>query len=903
MTDPKDQPDATDDPLKRQTAVLLRMAKSQAIDSGDLSAALREITEAASQGLDIERVGVWFYEDASKDAMSSPDLYLRSDQEHATAPILSHTAFPVYFAELAKERVLPASDAHTHPGTAELSEAYLTPLGIGSLLDAPIRHHGRMVGIVCHEHVGPARQWTQEEINFAGSMADAVARALASEERRKAEIALRDANRDLESRIAERTQELARSNEELKRLHRAKDEMFHNVSHELRTPLTLILSPVEAMCERGDLGEVDLRRLTSVRRNALRLLSLINDLLDLAKLEATALTANAQIVDIGAALSRLADDIRQPAKDAGITLRYEGPGDGLFYSVDPDHLERVMLNLMSNALKFTPDGGQVTVEASDTDDGLAIAVRDTGVGIPAEALEHIFDRFRQAVGDSVRQFGGTGIGLSLAAQLVRLMDGTITVDSEPGKGAAFTVLVPTTHRSSGPAAPRPTTAKGLGTISRQAAYARFELDANVPRSRGDFGPLVVIAEDDPGVRGELVELLAPYYRVHACEDGEEAFEAVLNLRPHVALLDMMMPKMDGLSLTVALRERHELRDTAIIMLTARDDLADRVRGREVGVDAYLTKPYHGQEVLATIRGLLRSRMRVVGNYLLHERVGSGGQASVYRAEHLETGTPAALKLIGGLDTNDSRARERLARERQALTTIEHPNIVRVLEEGEHEGRFYVAMEYLSGVNLVSLVRRSGALNPDETAAIAIAMCDALSAVHGAGLLHRDVKSANIMVLHGKKSLRQRTRLIDFGAVFRQDSQTDTSLIGTLSYTAPEILAGEAATVASDLYGLGITMFYMATAALPFEASDRERLVRDVMQGAPTNMDVFVKTAPQPLVEIVSRAIARAPAQRFQSARSLRDALAAAFAGDAAGPSAAAEDIHDMPTQVKADCQT
>lgn len=194
--------------LIRQNGVLLRLSRSGVIDDGVLGPALQEITEAAAHGLDVERVGVWFYQDEQNDAMSSPDLFSRSTGEHGTAPVLSHTAFPAYFAELATERALAAHDAHTHPGTAELSEAYLTPLGIGALLDTPIRHHGHMVGIVCHEHVGPARNWSQEDINFAGSMADAVARTLAGVERQEAKEALREANRELENRIEARTQEL-----------------------------------------------------------------------------------------------------------------------------------------------------------------------------------------------------------------------------------------------------------------------------------------------------------------------------------------------------------------------------------------------------------------------------------------------------------------------------------------------------------------------------------------------------------------------------------------------------------------------------------------------------------------------------------------------------------------------
>lgn len=859
--------------LKRKNDCLHTLARSGAIDSGDLTAAFREITEAASTGLDIERVGVWLYEDDTKDAMSSPDLYLRTQQEHATAPVLSHTAFPTYFSELAKERVIPAGDAHTHPATAELSEAYLTPLGIGALLDAPIRFGGKMVGLVCHEHVGPAREWTQEEINFAGAMADSVARAMAAHERLNAVEALREANRTLEDRIRDRTAQLAQSNDQLKQLHRHKDEMFQNVSHELRTPLTLIMSPLERLLEDEALAEAHRPALMGMRKNAFRLLGMINDLLDLAKLEATALEFHPVPVDVHGTCARMVAELESAAADRGIALRFTGASEATWASLDPQFFERVLVNLLSNALKFTPKGGSITVDLDGSDPGLSVSVTDTGPGIPKDAQARIFERFAQVDGGTTRRQGGTGLGLALVRELTALMGGTVQLHSEAGRGARFTLRFPATSRVDAPTDAAPdTVAEGLADLSRRAVYASLEQDADEVESRGDRGPVVVVAEDDPGIRRELTDLLAPHYRVHACRDGSEALELTLRLRPHVVISDVMMPNIDGLELAAELRKRPELRDTALVLLSAKGTVEDRVEGRSLGVDAYLTKPFHPKEVLATLEGLLRSRMRVLGSYMLAERIGSGGQGEVFRGEHLETSEQAAIKVVAG--GNDTSTKEQLDHERRALSRLRHPNIVRVLEEGEFEDRYYVVMEHLQGQTVADLVSQRGGLSTAQTADIGLALSDALATVHGAGLIHSDIKAKNVMVIHGSSPVRDRVRLIDFGAVYQGTDQRSSKMMDTLPYFAPEVLEGELVSETSDVYSLGVCTYYALTGKMPFSGSDNRELTKAILSHNYVPIADLVDGDVSEIAAIVDRALARAPADRYATASELRDAFAA-----------------------------
>jgi signal transduction histidine kinase/DNA-binding response OmpR family regulator len=722
-------------------------------------------------------------------------------------------------------------------------------------------------------------------------------------------IAIRLRNRlaraELQSRI-----ELAQSADALRRTNQLKDEMFQNVSHELRTPLTLILSPLEQTLEEEGLGERMERRLLSMRRNGLRLLNLINDLLDLAKLGSEGISVEARRLNIPRMVRRLAEDVREMSSAKGLELELELPDDPVHYRLDPHHIERIVLNLLSNALKFTPVGGTVTVRVREDDAGLAIQVADTGIGIPEDAQQRIFERFQQVEGGVTRRFGGTGIGLALVAELSKLMEGRIDVESVVNEGTTFTVRFPrklkVTPRSGDSEAPaaeptsdiEPTSVAALG---RRAVYASLSAarETGEVRRLGEHGPVVLVAEDDPELNQEICELISEEYRVLSVADGERALEVAVEEEPHVVLSDVMMPKMDGLALTAALRERPSFRDTPIILLSARGELEDRIKGRQAGVDTYLTKPFHPRELRATIEGVLRSRMKLVGSFLLHNQLGSGGQATVYLAEQWTTGKPIALKIISQRGAFDSEARKRAAKEQETLSRIEHPNIVRVLEQGRDEDRFYVAMEYLSGATARELVTHHQQVDPAVACTVGEAVSEALSAIHEAGLVHRDVKCANIMILHEGETLKERVRLIDFGAVFDEaPDESGPQIVGTLPYLTPDVLDGEPSKPADDVYALGVALFYMCTGRLPYRGANRTELTHAIRHDPIPRARDFNPDVPPDLDRIIARAMDRDVEARWPSAAELSEALAklGLTAQEIELPVGAADQMHLMATR-------
>jgi signal transduction histidine kinase/DNA-binding response OmpR family regulator len=721
-------------------------------------------------------------------------------------------------------------------------------------------------------------------------------------------VAIRVRNRlarqEYESRVG-----LSRSAEELKRANQLKDEMFQNVSHELRTPLTLILAPIESFLERPELESEDRRRFASMRRNALRLLNLINDLLDLAKLGKEGLQTDLRAMDVKAFLRRMADDVRSMGHARDVAVELTVPAAMPSYRLDARHMERILLNLLSNALKFTPAGGRIELGCTEHEKGLRIWVEDSGIGIPEHARQRVFERFQQVDGGTTRKFGGTGIGLALVAELTALMGGEIAVDSEEGHGTRFTLSFPPELRAEwGEHAPseRPEAAEaqpmGLAELGRQAAHAALAQDAVAEdiRRAGDHGPLVLVAEDDASMNEELVSLLAEHYRVVSVPNGEKALEVALEESPHVVLSDVMMPKMDGLELARALRERLAFRDTGIVLLSARSELEDRVKGRQVGVDSYLTKPFHPREVLATIEGVLRSRMRVVGSFLVHGELGSGGQSQVYLAEHVETGESAALKIISQTGVHDTDARERAAREQQTLARIEHPNVVRIVEHGEEQQRFYVAMEYLQGATVRELVQYHGRLPVPAARVLATAVAHALARVHAAGLVHRDIKADNIMVVEQGPTLAERVRLIDFGTVFDDSLVKGESghIVGTLPYMAPELFDAARPSPTADIYALGVTMFYMCTGTFPFSAQGRAAFAEAIRFGPTPDVRDREPEVPAELAEIIVRAMARDPQQRWSTAEQLCEALQGLADEDDRAIALELPSTHDAPLSLE-----
>ena len=415
--------------------------------------------------------------------------------------------------------------------------------------------------------------------------------------------------------------ELEETNRKLVELDRLKSRFFANISHELRTPLTLLLSPLETLLQRFA-GQVDNgvhELLLTMHANGMRLLKLINDLLDLIRLEAGRMEIKNEPVEVADFIKGLASAARQVAEDKQIKLEtYTDLRLGVV-AADSDKVEKVVLNLLFNALKFTPAGGRVELRAEKQAEELVFVVNDTGIGIAEKNLPFVFDRFWQADSSAQRRYQGVGIGLALVKELTEMMHGTVVVESQEGKGTSFTVRLP--YQKAEPAAKAPPgTPAETGVVAKEEwlanLYRRAELfpamvslrGAAKPVELGKRGqrPVVLVADDEPDMRRFLRTQLDADYDVLEAADGIQAMEKANQFLPDIILLDMMMPEMDGLAVCRELRKHEETAVVPIILLTARADEETKFNALELGANDFLAKPFSSTELHARIRNLVES---------------------------------------------------------------------------------------------------------------------------------------------------------------------------------------------------------------------------------------------------------------------------------------------------------
>ena len=425
-------------------------------------------------------------------------------------------------------------------------------------------------------------------------------------------------------RTAEALALVAEQKDDLAALDAAKSEFFANVSHEFRTPLTIALGLLEEWVEAPSeplppTAHDDLRQ---VLLNNRRLLRLVNQLLDIARLEAEALTLHVQPLDLGAWLKRLAQAFVPLGERRRITFERDGLDASVRLVADPDPLETIVANLLSNAFKFTPSGGTVTLRLTADAETTWIVVRDTGPGIPADEQKRIFDRFHRAHGEAT----GTGIGLALAQGLAERHGGRITVDSAPGDGATFTVRLPQgdAHLRGRPdvtwataddarfrsAAPAPAGAPDAAPPGNGLPADGAADTEPAPSETPDTRTTVLVVDDNADIRAFVRRHLAPTYRVVEAADGHEGLAVARRVTPDCIVSDVMMPEMDGTALLRALRDDPATDFLPVILLTARAALEDKLGGLEAGADDYLTKPFRPVELIARIRNLIAQRMRL-----------------------------------------------------------------------------------------------------------------------------------------------------------------------------------------------------------------------------------------------------------------------------------------------------
>jgi signal transduction histidine kinase len=509
----------------------------------------------------------------------------------------------------------------------------------------------------------------------------------------------------------------------LAEIDRAKTTFFSNISHEFRTPLTLILGPIEDALGRtakalaGD-------SLQSVHRSAVRLLRLVNSLLDFSRIEAGRLESSFEPTDLAVLTAGLAGSFQSLVEPAGMKLVVDCPSLAEAVYVDPSHWEKIVLNLVSNAFKFTFEG-EIAVRQRAQDGHVELSISDTGTGIPAHELPKVFERFHRVEGSRGRSFEGTGIGLALVSELVKAHGGTVRVESIVGRGSTFVVSVPFgldhlpkerialgKNARLGPTGGYPAVLEaGQWLSSRGGESPAVEATDVAPRDpvTARDARRILVADDNADMREYLLGLLKPHWEVDAVADGAAALASALARPPDLVLSDVMMPHMDGVALLGALRADARTASVPVLLLSARVGEEAVLEGLETGADDYLVKPFSARELLTRIRAhlgmarvrqaaaeaaqeLAETRARLVAEL---ERTNKELEAFSYSVAH---DLRAPLRAIDGF----SLALQQDCGDRLDSQGIEH--LKRVRSSARHMGQLIDGLLGLSRVSRAELAR-------------------------------------------------------------------------------------------------------------------------------------------------------------------------------------------------------
>jgi signal transduction histidine kinase len=466
----------------------------------------------------------------------------------------------------------------------------------------------------------------------------------------------------------ERSNELSNALDRLSEVDRLKNEFFANISHELRTPLTLILSPVDELLANMRPG-AERDALKVVRRNATRLLRMIDDLLDLARLEAGGLRLRVSQVDVAKLAEQVAGNARPTATSKGIEMAFSTEGEPSDVFGDPHRIEIILTNLVGNAIKFTPSGGRIQVSVFHNAAGAAVEVTDTGPGISREEQQRVFDRFHQTETSERRSQGGVGIGLALAHELAQLHGGSLTLQSTLGQGSTFTLFLQSgkdhfhtevterrqlqTELHPGRRVDdRPTQVppRDMEVATRELRHSQAPPE-RVLLDRGRR-PRILVAEDEDDLRGFIAGVLKGSHIVDVAKNGAEALELLKQNRPDLVLTDVMMPGVSGLDLTRTIKSDPSLRHIPVILLTARGENEAALEGYEAGADEFVSKPFHTKVLQARIRAHLK--MRGLSLQLADQaRLASAGTLAAGLAHEVKNPLNAAMSAVKVLEQGGS----------------------------------------------------------------------------------------------------------------------------------------------------------------------------------------------------------------------------------------------------------
>lgn len=689
---------------RKQSQTLVELARSKTFQQGNLNAVLREITETTARTLLVQRVGVWLY-NQERSKIECIDLYDVSTKEHSFGNSLSQKNYPAYFQALEEERTIAANDARNDTRTKELSESYLSALGITSLLDAPIWLEGRLVGVVCHEHIGESRQWTLEEETFAGSIADFVTLAIEASERNVVQEALRQSEAqfraiferssigigliDMKAEIVDTNPALCEilgySREELSGKHfidyisiqrgdlklykqlvsgirtnsgktsrfgfqhselqeqlvdrhriemerrclhqdgslvwthisvsvipdsngepefflamiediterkqielklrasqeaaeaasRAKSEFLATMSHELRTPLNAIMVLSQLLQQEivGSLNEKQNEYVSCIYSSGEHLLELINDILDLSKVEAGKEELLLSPLPVSDLCNYAIWTVRDRALEKGLQLTDEIDLEADILIADERRLKQMLLNLLTNAIKFTP-AGQVSLVVKKVPQGMTFTISDTGIGIDSNQFQFLFEPFKQLDSQLNRQYEGTGLGLALTRKLARLHGGDVTVTSILGEGSQFTLFLP-----------NPVHLGAADEAKEDTEATSFSSSLVLPKNK----TILVVEEENTGiVLQNYLQTIG--YQVKWIDNKNKFLEQVRTLQPDLIFLDVqLVDDIRDWDLLNILKQEHSLQHMQVVMMGFSEP-PEKLSIVQAGANDYLLKP-------------------------------------------------------------------------------------------------------------------------------------------------------------------------------------------------------------------------------------------------------------------------------------------------------------------------
>jgi len=586
----------------------------------DIQLAFEMIAENASRTMQVDRVGIWLF-DEQYEAISCK--YTHDVDNSAPLPTDLHKDdFPVYFQALENEDAIDADDACHDSRTVEFKDVYLKPMGITAMLDVPIVHAGKVEGVLCLEHRGDIRHWHADEIIFARALSSLVTLLLEIDRRWQIE------------------QLLQQKNVELDKASQMKSDFLANMSHELRTPLNAIIGFSEIMRDgmAGEMNEEQLEYSADIYNSGQHLLSLINDILDLSKIEAGKMELQLEAASLNELVQSGFSIVREKASSHGIQLKLDMPQVPEVVHVDVRKVKQMLFNLLSNAVKFSPDGGNVTLTVrqsnhaetdvtSESSHWLQISVTDQGIGISEADMSRLFKSFQQLENPMTKSHEGTGLGLALVKRLAELHGGGVSVRSTLGEGSCFTLWLPI---------------KASAHVSdKSVAVGKSGMNRVLPPDTL-LSPKVLVIEDDiKAATLLLLQLEQEGYRCDWVNSAEKALVWLQSERPDMITLDIMLPGMDGWQFLEQIKQDERLSDIPVVIISMLDH--DR-RVFSMGVSKMLNKPVNKKALLHSIAAL---GLNETGKHLTVLVVDDDSKVLKLLERHLHAEGFIVLKAQGG----------------------------------------------------------------------------------------------------------------------------------------------------------------------------------------------------------------------------------------------------------------